>query len=330
MAVSFGGGSWLYAVSVFGGAGVFYTGATRTQTVDNRMAMAYKRDDYALSINGGVAAADTTGDVPTVTRLAVGLDYGEWGFFNGTPAALIDVYRASGLGNGEIARFTSQNSNAVLKVQSVAAGDQINFDLSDQTTAATKSFVFSTGGSEKLRITSSGNVAIGTTTPWASLAVNPVAGTASNQFVVGSSTATAFVIENSGQAGIGTSTAAYALDVLAGTQTQNGNYIASFTRTGGAGGVRIGANNGIAILGGMSTAGAGSQGLAFNVMSSGADSEAARFSTAGNFGIGTTTPQWKLNVADATTPQLTLSDGSATAAPYNFRSTHSSDGTRRI
>jgi len=51
--------------------------------------------------------------------------------------------------------------------------------------------------------TSGGNVGIGTTTPWAKLAVNPVAGD-TNQFVVGSSTATSFLINNAGKVGVGT------------------------------------------------------------------------------------------------------------------------------
>lgn len=52
---------------------------------------------------------------------------------------------------------------------------------------------------EGLRITN-GNVGVGgTTTPFATFAVNPIAGKASNQFIVGSSTATNFKIDNSGR-----------------------------------------------------------------------------------------------------------------------------------
>lgn len=36
-------------------------------------------------------------------------------------------------------------------------------------------------------------------------------------------------------------------------------------------------------------------------------------------GVGTTTPRWPLQLASSTAPQLTLSDASATAAPWNFR-----------
>lgn len=51
-----------------------------------------------------------------------------------------------------------------------------------------------------------GNFALGSTTPWATLAVNPTAGNASNQFAVGSSTATNFIVTNAGRVGVGTTT----------------------------------------------------------------------------------------------------------------------------
>lgn len=41
-------------------------------------------------------------------------------------------------------------------------------------------------------------------------------------------------------------------------------------------------------------------------------------------GIGTTTPKWNLTTASSTGPQLTLTDGSATSAPFNFRAIKSS------
>lgn len=48
------------------------------------------------------------------------------------------------------------------------------------------------------------NLGVGSSTPWATLSVNPVAGGASNEFAVGSSTATAFLITNNGNTGVGT------------------------------------------------------------------------------------------------------------------------------
>lgn len=58
-----------------------------------------------------------------------------------------------------------------------------------------------------LNINTLGAVGISSTTPFATLSVNPIAGQANNQFAVGSSTATAFKIDNSGQINVGTTTA---------------------------------------------------------------------------------------------------------------------------
>jgi hypothetical protein len=57
---------------------------------------------------------------------------------------------------------------------------------------------------EKFRINSAGKVGIGTTTPFAKLSVNPIAGDSAS-FVIGSSTATQFIVDNIGEVGIGTS-----------------------------------------------------------------------------------------------------------------------------
>lgn len=46
----------------------------------------------------------------------------------------------------------------------------------------------------------------------------------------------------------------------------------------------------------------------------------ATLSAAGNFGVGTATPQWALTGTNATNPQLTLTDGSNTSSPWNLRS----------
>jgi len=58
----------------------------------------------------------------------------------------------------------------------------------------------------------SGNVGIGTTTPWAQFSVNPN-GLTGPSFVIGSSTATNFIVTNGGNVGIGTTTPSQLLTV---------------------------------------------------------------------------------------------------------------------
>ncbi|MDO8716744.1 MAG: hypothetical protein Q7J73_08075, partial [Dehalococcoidales bacterium] len=60
---------------------------------------------------------------------------------------------------------------------------------------------------EKLRVTSTGNVGIGTTTPFGVLSVHATSSVPS--FVIGSSTATSFIVDASGRVAIGTSSATY-------------------------------------------------------------------------------------------------------------------------
>jgi len=69
-----------------------------------------------------------------------------------------------------------------------------------------------TGGSASFNITRTGNVGIGTTTPWAQLSINPN-GNTGPAFAIGSSTATNFVVTNGGKVGIGTANPVYKLDV---------------------------------------------------------------------------------------------------------------------
>jgi hypothetical protein len=53
---------------------------------------------------------------------------------------------------------------------------------------------------------------------------------------------------------------------------------------------------------------------------SGGGNERGRLTSAGDWGIGTGTPQWRLTVASSTGPQLALTDASATQSPWTFRS----------
>lgn len=58
--------------------------------------------------------------------------------------------------------------------------------------------------------------------------------------------------------------------------------------------------------------------MTWNVGGGSSPIERARMGLAG-FGIGTSTPKWTLTVSSSTAPQLTLTDGSLTNAPFNQR-----------
>jgi hypothetical protein len=70
---------------------------------------------------------------------------------------------------------------------------------------ARSDLAFINKGVETMRITYTGLVGVGSTTPWGQLSVNPN-GISGPAFVVGSSTATNFIVTNGGNVGIGTST----------------------------------------------------------------------------------------------------------------------------
>ena len=71
---------------------------------------------------------------------------------------------------------------------------------------------FTASGSGYFATDAGASVGIGTTSPWALLSINPN-GITGPSFVIGSSTATSFLVTNAGKVGIGTASPAYALDV---------------------------------------------------------------------------------------------------------------------
>lgn len=150
-----------------------------------------------------------------------------------------------------------------------------------------------------------GNVGIGSSTPFATLAVNPLAGAASNKFAVGSSTATSFIVDNTGNVGIGTASPLYPLHIsYAGGLVE---YIAPTTGTNSA--YIYMQNTGNAALFGIESSGGGAifnntlpYATAFGTQSTRAfqlaTNNRAEFTvlSGGNTGIGTTSPGSKLTV----------------------------------
>ncbi len=149
-----------------------------------------------------------------------------------------------------------------------------------------------TGGSERLRITETGNVGIGTTTPWGKLSITATDNASAPQFVVASSSATSLVVTASGNVGIGTTqpeqllrvgvtSSAFDHDGTVAIGSDASGIALHLEENTGAEGWKVGINAAGDMLFDDSTAG--------NTMVIFQDGT-------GNVGIGTTTPASKLNI----------------------------------
>jgi hypothetical protein len=161
-----------------------------------------------------------------------------------------------------------------------------------------------------LFLSTAGNFGVGSTTPWARLSINSTTGIP--QFVIGSST-TQFIVDKSGNVGIGTTSPLAKLTVSGGDIALGTNNTGlQFLNTTGShdGYVKLNANNELHL-----ESGTGGNIRFFN---NNAGTELAILTNSGNLGIGTSTPQWLLNPASASAPQLSLSAG-AGIAQWAFR-----------
>ncbi|MDD3531309.1 MAG: DUF5011 domain-containing protein [Candidatus Pacebacteria bacterium] len=281
------------------------------------------------------ALSFVTGDDGTVgrtrARVTVGSDAANNGFFSiltRTSGTLTEYMRVTGTGNVGIGT-TSPTAALDVKAASSAAqalrltGNIANTDNTQLVLAGLKDGNLwsigtdvdnttqgklqiynwgNAGGTAGVALTmlGSGNVGIGTTTPWAQLSVNPN-GITGPAFVVGSSTATNFIVTNGGNVGIGTTNPGASLDVQNALDSSQ---------------VRIGTNTGYYYdIGRQTSAGntvgylklkgnqAGYSGYYFT------DSDETMkvvFKNGGNVGIGTTTPGEKLEIAGTAGSNLML------------------------
>lgn len=219
------------------------------------------------AIGDGTLASLTTGDNNTVVGRNAGnaITTGNTNMFLGASAGSFNQTGIRNVAIGSSALtgtglYTASDQNVAVGYEACAdiedSSDNnicLGFRTADNFTSGSKNIIIgsdvdfpATTGSNQLNIgniifgtsvtgtgtTIAGAIGIATTTPSAQLAVNPIAGAASNAFVVGSSTATHLIIKNTGRVGVGTtspssllelfSTASTTLSVDSNSATQGG------------------------------------------------------------------------------------------------------------
>jgi len=243
--------------------------------------------DNTYPITSGQAWGDiyfrqNNGTGTMLTRMTIKADGGNVGIGTTSPTQVLNV-----VGNG---RFDAASGNRYVEVASSTSSIQIGTDGTTQFIYGVGAFpmIFSTNGSEKMRITSAGNVGVGTTSP-------------------------AYTLDVSGTARITTGTY---------LGTSSGNVIVGGTTSDLIGGFKFIAIGNTAVQYGAST------GTYLRIESGAADTEVAlkadarsgayppmtlytsgsekmRITAAGNVGIGTTAPTYKLSVQSTDTAGAT-------------------------
>ena len=81
-------------------------GGTPIANANNKTTLAFKKDDFALSLNGGTVATDTSGDVSVNTMITIGSRHGNDSFINSTINAI--KYYNKRLPNAQLQGLTQQ------------------------------------------------------------------------------------------------------------------------------------------------------------------------------------------------------------------------------
>ncbi len=268
------------------------------------------------SNNGGgvisLAVQGLAGQTADVLRIAssTGTSYlnvtagGNVGIGTANPGSLFTVSGGSS-GEQQVALFTSTGSaNTKIAIENAAVGGH-RWELRS-TSTGTFDIVDRTAPAQRFVIDTAGNVGIGTTSPWAQLSVNPN-GVTGPAFAIGSSTATNFVVTNGGQVGIGTTNPQQALHISTTNTYQgiflNGNAAPSIGFAGWSG-----------LTPAWKVGISGSAGSNLAISTGAANADLFNFTTAGNLGIGTTSPwaQLSVNPNGVTGPAFAIGSSTAT------------------
>jgi len=192
----------------------------------------------------------------------------------GTTSPSKKLHINSGTSN-VVARFESSDADARIEIlDSNSVG-------SNSISVSTDDMYFSTNSSERMRIDSSGNVGIGTTSPDNNLEIFTNAGDEGILVKSTGDTSNAIVQDAN------RSSAGAALGVL--SSKWNGTAVAD-----------------ILFLSGDDTSNKDDAEIAFRTAAAGTPAEALRIDQSGNVGIGTTSPDSKLEISDATNDNLRI------------------------
>ncbi|KND46770.1 MAG: hypothetical protein AB201_03475, partial [Parcubacteria bacterium C7867-006] len=297
------------------GTGLTYSGnafnVNTTQNITNLSNLTSNGVTYTTGSNGTLNTVATS-SVTTNSSLSV----------SGTLGALLG-------GSASTISLNLSNANSWTALQTFANASSSLFS------AYTAYF----GGTATSTFTNAGFLGVGTTTPWAQLSVNPNGiGSGVPAFVVGSSTATIFVVtagtSGNSNVGIGTTTPTTKLYVEAndnnstiGAGNPNAPTIAirnSNSTAGNRSSLYFQNANGSTIAGLDAvyldhSATTGSGDLSFFTRINGSSSSKGRFTGTGYFLVGTTTSgNYLTTLSSSTIPQLSLSAG-AGVAQFTFR-----------
>ena len=381
-------GTWVGVATTTFGTGLTYSaGNVTVNTSQNISTLSNLTSNGLVTTSGGTGALSIT--VPgTGVLTALGVNVGSAGAFVvnggalGTPSSGVatnltglplttGVTGTLGITNGGTATTTFYDTgityyDSTLGTISQASRANSNFNLVWDRTIP--------------------GLGIGTTSPWGLLSVNANGlGAGVPQFVVGSSTATNFIISQSGRVGVATTSpstnftfgvtgsgyfstgltlgtpltvanggtgAATLTGVVLGNGTSafsagsaqtctnqfvramSASYVATCATVGAADVslANLSATNSTLTFSGTYN-GSTARTIGLNLANSNTWSVVQRFNagvgvpgltSTSLIGIGTTTPKWNLTTASSTGPQLTLTDGSSTSAPFNFRAINNS------
>jgi hypothetical protein len=156
------------------------------------LAVASSTDGFVLALQNGAPSWVATTTLSTITGT---LSVGKGGTGQTSLSAGQVVYGSGTNGVGTVATSSIAQGGVISVTNGSAA-----YVLGSQPTITTAPGTFAGAGTYNFPQV----LGVASTTPWAFLAVNPTDGIASNEFAVGSSTATALIVDNGGRIGIAT------------------------------------------------------------------------------------------------------------------------------